>query len=434
MYLFVLVAFALGNEALAQEDLEQSPAEQAQSVQGRVLHSGFDPNGAINSSAAAANVALDSLVAVTLRELMTSKAPVLKGEGVVLSCKGIPSTMSNVRGAIRRAENAVAYMEFENARSHLRTALMALSCLEEPLIPDAASRIYYLEGVVQHAEGNSAVARSSFEIARTFDPKLGWDSYFPPGAKSLFDAVLAEVPTGEQATLQIIPAPAEGSLWVDGKAVAMGGQALELSPGIHAIQVITSRAHTAYVDLGSGTSASLVMPSAVPDAAINWVTQSKTLQKQLSTVLEAALPEGTPVYIVAGGQVWQSVVGQSEWVALKIPTRSTSARSTLETRKILSRSMLWGGGGLAVLSGGYAGLTYIRAKDAYRTGLNAEDYAVYSEAEGRFFKASDQYTIGISIALTSALVAGGGWLLKEDRLQPVSFPQGGHGLLWTWAY
>jgi hypothetical protein len=410
----------------------QSPAEKPRPKQGRVLYTGFDPGVALSQSAAAAKVPLDSLRATTLRELMTSKAPVLKGDGVVLTCEGIPSTMKNVRGAVQRAENAVAYMEFANARAHLRTALMALSCLQEPLAPDAASRIYYLEGVVQHAEGNPKITRSSFKIARTFDPELAWDNYFPPGSKEIFDEVLAQEVSGQGASLQIIPAPAAGTLWVDGQPATGSLTKLDLSPGIHAIQVVTSRAHTAYVDLENGAAATLVMPSSVPDAAINWVADPAT-QPQFNAVLEAALPLETPVYVVTGGQVWQGQVGQAEWAALKIPSQ-VRAGSSINRRDIASKSMLWGGGGVAALSGAYAGISWLRAMDAYRTGANAETYPVNFEAEGRFDTAAVQYRVGMSVALGSALIAGGGWLLKEDRLQPVSFAGGGHGLLWSWAY
>jgi hypothetical protein len=409
----------------------QSPAEQPRPKQGRVLYTGFDPGVALSQSAAAAKVPLDSLRAVTLRELMTSKAPVLKGDGVVLTCEGIPSTMKNVRGAVQRAENAVAYMEFENARAHLRTALMALSCLQEPLAPDAASRIYYLEGVVQHAEGNLGVARSAFEIARTFDAELAWDNYFPPASKVIFEEVLAEEVSGQGASLQIIPAPVAGTLWVDGQPVTGSLANLDLSPGIHAIQVVTSRAHTAYVDLENGATATLVMPSSVPDAAINWVDDPAS-QPQLNAVLEAVLPLETPVYVVTGGQVWQGQVGQAEWTALAIPTQAIATR--IDRRDMASKSMLWGGGGVAALSGAYAGISWLRAMDAYRTGVSAETYPVNFEAEGRFDAAAAQYRVSMSVALGSALIAGGGYLLKEDRLQPVSFPGGGHGVLWSWAY
>jgi hypothetical protein len=405
-----------------------------------VLYSGFEPGLAIEQTAALAERSSTNLKAVTLRELRESTGPSLtgsQGEGITQVCDGIASTMSNVRGAIVRAENAVAYMEFENANVHLGIAFTALSCLQEPLESESAGRIFYLSGVVNYAGAKLEEAEVDFGRARTFHPAMVWDSYFPAASKPLFDAVFQAPLQEGTASLSVLPKPGPLALWIDGARVEGEDASVKLSPGLHAVQVVTSRAHTAFVHLEEGDAATLILPSSVPDTAINWVTDTGT-QAQFSSLIQALFPPESQVYVVAGGQVWKGGVGHSTWEALAIPTRLKNPGTAVDRQALASKSLLWGGGGIALLSGGYAGLSWFRAQDAYRTGLNAAEYPVYSEAEGRFYEAGAQYTISGAVALSSLLLMGTGWMIRDKTtgVQPVALWSDGHsgGFSWTVGY
>ena len=401
-----------------------------------VIYAGFEPALALEQAAAATGLPASSLRAKSLADLKLQGDPMLNGPGSVQSCTGIPSTMNNVRGTIQRAENAVAYMEFDNARVHLRTAMMALSCLEEPLEPESAGRIYFLEGVVLDAEGSLEESAAAFQTARTFDPTMEWDHYFPPNSKPLFDEIFQAEESSEKATLSLLPAPGADMLWVDGAPVQEPEAAISLRPGVHAIQVVTSRVDTAYVTLEPGQHATLVLPDSIPDSAISWVGDDKK-RGDFSAILGALMEPGQAVLVVTGGQVWAGEAGGTEWEVKSIPTRLTSARSSLDQRRLASQSLLWGGGGIAVASGAYAGISWIRALDAQSAGESANGFDAYAAARSQYMSSSMRYTLSGSIALTSMVISGIGWWLRNPDSEPATAQwdawgsEEGMGLTWT---
>jgi hypothetical protein len=193
---------------------------------GFVVHPGLDPGLAVSQVVGAAGIDPLTVQPVTIRELVAGKAPVLMGPGELQTCSGIPSNMGNVRAAVTRAENAVAYMEFDTARTHLQMAHRAMECLQEPITPESASKIYFLQGVASYDEGEPDSARHYFEMARTFSPYLAWDIILHTDSKPLFDEVFAAENTTTTASLSVLPTPATGSLWIDGQVVPITTQAL----------------------------------------------------------------------------------------------------------------------------------------------------------------------------------------------------------------
>jgi hypothetical protein len=212
--------------------------------------------------------------------------------------------------------------------------------------------------------------------------------------------------------------------------------AVSLTPGTHIVQVSTGVSETAYVTVEAGEETTLVLPSAIPSQAISWAAEP-TQQDQLAQVIGAALPVGTPVYVVIAGSVWHIDAGTSEWAQLQIPTRLVAIGGGVSARERLSKSMLWAGGGVAALSGVYSGLSFLRANDAYRAGLDADNFEIYNDAEGRYYEAKGQYSIGAAVTVGGLLIAGGGWLLRPGEEAPSvsAWLSGGtSGLIFTGTY
>ena len=221
----------------------------AQAEEATVIYPGDDASMAVTRVSATTELDAESIKPVTLSDITVGGSPVLYGPGEAASCGGVASTMSALRGAVKRAESGVAYMEFDQAKAHLKTAVNALACLNEPVHPETGSRLHYLQGILLHADGDNDSALAAYKKAHHYSPGLTWDDYFPPDSVELFDAAAAAVKSSVNLTLAEIPAPAAGALWVDGRSVTSQSGILSLVEGEHLIQVVGNEAITVSLTL-----------------------------------------------------------------------------------------------------------------------------------------------------------------------------------------
>ena len=297
-----------------------------------VLYRGDNPGMAAARVYAAGSleesgIELGQLSPVTFSEAMVGKQPVLLGAGEVSACGGTRQDMKSLRGAVERAESGVSYMEFDQAISHLHTAITALACLEEPVHPSVAARLFFLQGVVFHAKANEPRALASFRQALSFEPDHIWDDYMAPDGKPLFEQAVEESRRSGRLSVRLVPAPEDGTLWVDGRLVMAEKGAVSMAPGEHVVQVVGSQAVTVRLRLDSVDTEkpsaapnqeplTLVVPGAITAEHLGWVLDSEA-QAALDIVLSAALRDGTPVYLSVGarctGVRWEAVVG-SPWI------------------------------------------------------------------------------------------------------------------------
>ena len=301
-----------------------SPAWAGETAPPTVLYRGDNPGMAATRVHAAGNLEASGLEAsalnpISLSDAMEGRPPVLLGSGEVSICAGAPSNMSALRGAVERAESGVSYMEVEQAAGHLRMGKNALTCSTEPVHPDAAARLFYLEGVVLFALGNETAARVSFQQALTFQPGMSWDDYIDPDALPLFEAVGSQQQGLAPIPLRIAPQPAEGALWINGQPVS--GENLSLPPGHHLVQVVGTEAITIRLRLDPTTGEEtpiLVVPGSATGAQLGWA-QKADQRGDLDLLLKAAFHPGEIIYITVAGRVWQTTVDKEGWQELESP-------------------------------------------------------------------------------------------------------------------
>jgi hypothetical protein len=445
-----------------------------------VIYPGDDASMAVTRVAATTKLDADSIKPVTLSDITVGEAPVLFGPGTAKACGGVPSTMSALRGAVERAEGGVAYMEFEQAKAHLKTAVNALACLKEPVHPETGSRLHYLNGILLHASGNSGAASIAFKQAHHFQPGLTWDDYFPPDSKDLFDAAGSSIADETTLTLAVVPAPAEGALWIDGRAVTAPGGIVSLTEGNHLVQVVSAETITVRLNVvppegadeedadeadeedaeapaeeaeGTGESEgtgeetaaeegagavidrslvthTLVVPTAVTNTDLTWADEDGSRQN-LEIILSAALGEGGVVYIPLGATVWTTTLGSGEWTALEVPTSALVSRTGI--KRIAGQSLFWGGAGIAAGSGLYGALNYIQAVDHMKDGKSATSWEAYSSAQTDYDEAQGKYTISAIIFLSGAAMTGGGWFMERGVAVTPYMNTSASGLQFTWT-
>ena len=435
-----------------------------------VIYPGDDASMAVTRVAATTKLDAASIKPVTLSDITVGEAPVLFGPGAAKACGGVPSTMSALRGAVERAESGVAYMEFEQAKAHLKTAVNALGCLKEPVHPETGSRLHYLNGILLHSSGNNDGASIAFKQAHHFQPGLTWDDYFPPDSKDLFDAAGSALAGETVLTLAVVPAPAEGALWIDGRAVTAPGGIVSLPEGDHLVQVVSAETTTVRLSViphqegageeaeasvegeeeeeapgeseatGEGAAAeegagaaidrslvthTLVVPTAVTNSDLTWADED-TSRQNLEIILSAALGEGGVVYIPLGATVWTTTLGSGEWTALEVPTGALVSRTGI--KRIAGQSLFWGGAGIAVGSGLYGALNYIQAIDNRNDGISATSWNAYFKAREDYDEAQGKYTISAIVFLSGAAMTGGGWFMERGVAVSPYLNTGGTGL------
>ena len=427
-----------------------------------IIYPGDDASMAVTRVAATTKLDAEAIMPVTLSDITVGEAPVLFGPGQAKACGGVPSTLSALRGAVERVESGVAYMEFEQAKAHLKTAVNALACLKEPVHPETGSRLHYLNGILLHASGNSDGATIAFTQAHHYQPGLTWDDYFPPDSKDLFDAAGSALAEETSLTLAVVPAPAEGALWIDGRAVTAPGGVVSLPEGDHLVQVVSSETITVRLSVlphesapneveaapgeaeeaeanveGAGSAIdpsrvthTLVVPAAVTNTDLTWADEDAS-RHNLEVILSAALGEGDVVFIPLGATVWTTTLGSGEWTALEVPTGAMVNRSGL--KRIAGQSLFWGGAGIAVGSGLYGAMNYIQAIENMKDGKSATSWDAYSNAKVDYDEAQGEYTISAIVFLSSAAIAGGGWFMEHGVAVSPYMNTGAPGLQLTWT-
>lgn len=103
--------------------------------------------------------------------------------GRALRCASEPTGPEELREAIARADEAFAYMEFGQATAHLVAASELLACLRDPVDPQLAARLFFLQGVAAQRAGSDLMADEAFRRALFFEPTLAWDDSMTPRAR-----------------------------------------------------------------------------------------------------------------------------------------------------------------------------------------------------------------------------------------------------------
>jgi hypothetical protein len=421
-----------------------------------VLHVGENPQILLAKSAAATTRPADELKVLTIQELVRGKPAVLLGGGRVESCFGPPTSDLNVREAVDRVERALAYLEYEKAMAHIQVGEEAIRCLSSPADAQRIARLYFLKGFVSFEEGEESVVQAAFDVALTIDPDLVWDEYFAPNAKPIFDDVGKQIEGRSNTTIGLLPAPASGHVWIDGRRVSVTDGNITLSEGRHLVQVkgqnmrshwVTVRAEAAppapelspVVESSEDTPVvessedppeqpeatvtaapvavqsgpRLIVPTALTSNAIKW-SADPTKRADFDQILSVLYDPDTLVYFSVDGQIIAHPVGSEEWIDLKIPTGF--ARGGVAGRLVAGRSIMWTGaaatGGALIL----ATSSWAQANSASRGADGSGGWMAYNREKIEYEGAADRMVIARWALLGGALLSGGGLALQYDNL------------------
>jgi len=285
--------------------------------------------------------------------------------------------------------------------------------LRDPVEPEVATRLHFLDGIAAHAAGDSAAASRAFARAFVYEPGLNWDGYFAPKAKPLFDE--AKVAAQEQAKgqLVLIPEPGVGTLWVDGQSVDPSLDAIEVVPGDHLVQVLAAEVVTVSVNVEAGGNVQLVIPRALPSEAVAWVDE-EARRSDLQHVFDAVLVPGSTIHMAAGDRVYRTVIGSVEpWDELEVPTRYLRG-GNLSPRQVTARSLIYGGGSIGLIGASLAASGYFAATAAYHDGTNASSWDGYLEANANYAPATERLAMGRWLGLGGLALAGTGFYLHGE--------------------
>lgn len=341
---------------------------------------------------------------VTRSDGMLPNQPfVLVGGGRADGCEGAPSSLADVRSALDAADASIAYLEYGKALPRLQEAAEALSCLGEPADSAVAARIYYLRGIVSHANGDGVSAEAAFRQAHAYDPGLVWDPDFAPDAVPLFEA--AAVAEGAAARFAVVPE--SDGLFVDGRAQR---GAVELLPGAHLVQH-GNPLQTLRVFVGAGSTVTMVVPSELPDDLVGWAADPAR-HEQLVAVIGAARP-GSMAYVVSGEAVWRVDAGGVERLGLE-PAPSAPIPAARANPRFVSTGLMIGGGAVAV---GGGALSFValqqgtQARDDAKAAETADDWDAWQDADGRYDDARGRLSAARAVAIGGAGLAVGGIVL-----------------------
>jgi hypothetical protein len=271
-----------------------------------VVYGAGDGAAAVVQVAAHAGLPPDSLRAMSLTELTATRSTLVVG-GRAIACAGSPSTNADVKAAAETAAGDVAYMDYEQAKTHADAAATALGCLSEPIDADVAAEVFVQRGLAAFYANDAVGARAAFAQANRLHPGLVWDVRYGAGPKEVFDASLADV-SGAAVHVKLVPNPGRVGILIDGRRAV--GETY-VSPGEHVVQLVGSAPQTVRVVIDPGTDASIMLPRAVGSEAAAWVVDEAG-RADLSGALGGMLGAGVTVYVVHGPRTFRVVAGTPE--------------------------------------------------------------------------------------------------------------------------
>jgi len=370
-----------------------------------VLHTG-DREAALARAAADTHRPPADLRPTTLTELLRGRPTVLRGGGSVEVCARVPASPESFAEALKRAESAMAFLEYDAALKDLDEAASLLGCLSAPADAAKASRMYFLRGLVFFFSDEAMAARAAWVQAHGFAPGLAWDDNFPPDGKVLFGEAATIAAADAPTTLALVPPLGDEKLWVDGREMTLSEGRVTVSAGDHLVQYGAAGVTTVRLTLDPGAEATLVFPHAVSDADLAWVVDAGG-RTVLAEVLSAALGSDVPVYAVVDGRTWQGKTGSSEWLPLDSagPIASTEPETPKKRR---TWYLATAGVGIAAASGISVIASYATAKDAEGKAEGADDLETWDKQSQRYEAARTAYRVSWYVGAAGLLVGAAG--------------------------
>jgi len=245
----------------------------------------------------------DQLEAVDVFTVLAS-APMVHGEAVMRHCSGAPSTMTEIRAELARAQASWDREQSTfQAMDHLDLAISRLGCLQELAEPAPIAALFAMRGAL--SASRPEIAREELRSGLGFSTDLAWPRGFPEADARLLDEARAEP---APHTLQVSPAGTPAGPWIDGRTVDGGSR--QLGAGLHLLQTATT-AGIRSAWLGIGGDAQLVLPANYRRPLLGRL-RSPDQQASIGWLLAATGPDFRAGYAVSEGGVWLFVLDGTE--------------------------------------------------------------------------------------------------------------------------
>ncbi len=335
-------------------------------------------------------------VTLELSDLILEQAPALMGGGRLVPCTAEPQPLSALATHLDRAEDALPLLDLVVASDALDDAEQVLSCLEEAVAGSLAARVPYLRGMVAALGEDPEGAQAAFEAALVLRPSLAWDDTWAPDLRPPFEAARVAVEARRPAELALLPAPAPGMVWVDGRPTETTNGALTLSPGRHWLQLPGTPWRTWALEVGEDDVLTLVVPGELGPEVAAWATDPAR-RSQLEPLLGLVVEPGTAVQVQAGKDRWRVETGAGNWEPVRPSIHP-------------GRWVALVGGAVAAGSAVVATSSWLQARGAVSDADTAGDWNDYREARTSYEQAAERYKAawigeGVGLAVLGVGVA-----------------------------
>ena len=421
--LLFLSNLALAEEAAKTPAVEKPPEKEAATLEGvetaaqvPLLYSGLDLQASLIRSSQAGKISVDELNAQTIIDLGGKSSPklwVINGEEAaeeaIKSCDGKLISNIHIQTLAQTANNSLDYFELDKASQHLEKAQKQVVCLQERFNADNVRQMYFLQGILEQYKGNNEASTQAFSSAIRIKPDLEWDSSKSPDAKPNFDQAKAEFSKLDAKPLEIIPAEAASSLWING-APLLDTDSPTIYVGENIIQVIGLETTTYEISIPKDAETiRLIIPSTMPVTAHTWV-QDAEKTGELNLVLDSVLEKDTRLLIHDSGRVWETNVGSNQWTELKVPK---FAETRLQAKKITGQTLFWSGLATSTVSLGFGINSYVKGNQAYQNSLDtsSDDWTGFTKHRSDLNNYTDTYQISWLVFAGGLGVSGLGYAL-----------------------
>lgn len=284
---------------------------------GVVLHDGSNGSTAVRVVAETAQVDGASLEAQTLGSLLGGAPISIAGGDALPGCDG-----GDLTSAQDLAELLKKQIRDRQAFNHRQVGeradalAEALPCMAQALDGSVLAQ-FYVEAAAGWLGGNEpARADAALAQAASIDAQTSVTGQGRPAAlQARWEAVKGATPAAGR--LVLLPPAQGGSLFVDGRALALHNGSAEVPAGQRAVQLkVGDGLQTRVVTVSPGGVHTVVVPAWAASTPLSAIAQGQTAQA-LDPVLAEVLPKGTPVYALVDGKVYEGAAGQPGWSEVK---------------------------------------------------------------------------------------------------------------------
>ena len=400
-------------ESIETPEQETTSEESEPTVQIPLLYSGLDLQASLIRSSQAAKVSVDDLDAQTIVDLGGKSSPklwVINGEESyeedINNCTGKPISNIHIRTLAQTASNSLDYYELDKAGQYLKKAQKQVVCLQERFNADDVRKMYYLQGILEQFKGDNEASVQAFSSAIRIKPDLAWDQSKSPDAKPNFDQAKSEFSKLDAVPLDIIPAQASSSLWING-APLLDADSPTIYVGDNIIQVIGLETTTYEISIPKDAEkVRLIIPSTTPVTANTWMQDADKME-ELNLVLVSVLEKDTRLLVHDSGRIWETQIGSNQWDELKVPK---FAETRLHAKKITGQALFWSGLVTSSVSLGSGINSYMKGNQAYQASVDTNDWDEFANHRSDLINYKDTYQVSVLVLAGGLGLSGLGYV------------------------